>query len=268
MKDNLKLLSFSGGVDSTALAIYLINEKIEFTPVFCDTGWEHPSTMEYINYINEKLFNGSLVTIKSDVYKNGMRDLVEKKKRVPSTKARFCTSELKVLPMIKYVSEVEAEVIFQGIRKDESSARSKMKKAEWSNDFDCYIERPIFDWTKKQCFDLLKENGIKQNPLYTKGCGRVGCFPCVMVNHGELKRVSEFYPEIWDNIRELEKLVGRSFFPPNYIPKRFQTGEDKGKSFPWAKDVQHYLNCEETPEFEQTSFLEPQSCMSIYNLCE
>ena len=31
---------------------------------------------------------------------------------------------------------------------------------------------------------------MKPNPLYLLGAGRVGCFPCVLVNHRELKALS------------------------------------------------------------------------------
>jgi glutaredoxin len=69
------------------------------------------------------------VKISSKKY-NGMFDMVEKKKRFPSPKARFCTEELKVKPMIDFILDTLSEdfITIQGIRKDESAARSKMKK--------------------------------------------------------------------------------------------------------------------------------------------
>jgi hypothetical protein len=52
-----------------------------------------------------------------------------KKKRFPSTKARFCTEELKVKPMIDFILDRKADcLIIQGVRKDESEARSAMKE--------------------------------------------------------------------------------------------------------------------------------------------
>jgi 3'-phosphoadenosine 5'-phosphosulfate sulfotransferase (PAPS reductase)/FAD synthetase len=71
--------------------------------VFCDTGWEHPATYEHILQTTN-LLNVKLVTVKSKKY-NGMVDLAEKKKRFPSSQARFCTSELKSIPFIDYVLE-------------------------------------------------------------------------------------------------------------------------------------------------------------------
>ena len=205
------------------------------------------------------------------MYPNGMEDLVIKKKRVASAKARFCTGELKIKPMINFMNEPlqsDVKVIYTGIRRDESEKRANAKIREYADLYDCWMVNPIVTWTASDVFLLHKRYGIKPNPLYKKGASRVGCFPCVMINHGELKRMQDFYPFVWDKIEHLEKLTGRSFFPPNYIPKRFQTGFDPktGKCFPTAQDIKKYVMS--PTKAGQLSFLEPQTCSSIYNLCE
>jgi 3'-phosphoadenosine 5'-phosphosulfate sulfotransferase (PAPS reductase)/FAD synthetase len=264
----IRVLAYSGGKDSTALLLHLQEKKIEFTAIFCDTGWEHELTYKYLDYINRKLLKNKLVTIRSSVY-SGMRDLVKKKTRVPSMLARFCTSELKVLPMINYVKNINDDVlVYQGIRADESASRALLPKKQWSDDFDAYIERPLLHWSVQDCFDIIHRYKVKVNPLYKLGAKRVGCFPCVLIYHGELKRMTQILPEIWDRIRDLEKAAGgKSFFPPNYIPERFRTGFDpkSGKTFPKWKDVKDYLATR--PQKELTDG-EGSTCMSIYNLCE
>lgn len=94
------IVTFSGGKDSLA-ALLWVREHIttNFTTVFCDTGWEHPLTYEYINRIADKL-HLDLVTLKSHKY-DGMVDLARQKKRWASTRARFCTVELKTKPTIR-----------------------------------------------------------------------------------------------------------------------------------------------------------------------
>ena len=96
------IVTFSGGKDSLASLLWT-REHItkNFTTVFCDTGWEHPLTYEYINRIADKL-HLDLVTLKWKKY-DGMVDLARQKKRWPSTRARFCTQELKTKPCIDYV---------------------------------------------------------------------------------------------------------------------------------------------------------------------
>ena len=121
------IVTFSGGKDSLA-ALLWTREHItkNFTTVFCDTGWEHPLTYEYIHRIADKL-HLDLVTLKSKKY-DGMVDLARQKKRWPSTRARFCTVELKTKPTIDYVlDEVQDNMLMiQGIRAAESASRAKM----------------------------------------------------------------------------------------------------------------------------------------------
>ena len=121
------IVTFSGGKDSLASLLWT-REHItkNFTTVFCDTGWEHPLTYEYINRIADKL-HLDLVTLKSKKY-DGMVDLARQKKRWPSTRARFCTQELKTKPCIDYVlDEVQDNMLMiQGIRAAESASRAKM----------------------------------------------------------------------------------------------------------------------------------------------
>ena len=122
------IVTFSGGKDSLA-ALLWTREHItkNFTTVFCDTGWEHPLTYEYINRIADKL-HLDLVTLKSKKY-DGMVDLARHKKRWPSTRARFCTQELKTKPCIDYVLDKIQDnmLMIQGIRAAESASRAKMQ---------------------------------------------------------------------------------------------------------------------------------------------
>ena len=43
------VVSVSGGKDSAATALWLTDLGIPHERVFCDTGWEHPSTYDYIS---------------------------------------------------------------------------------------------------------------------------------------------------------------------------------------------------------------------------
>jgi len=123
------IVSWSGGKDSQACLIYAVEKygANNVTAVFCDTGWEHDVTYRHVKFICEAL-GVKLVTVKSKVY-DGFVDLAVKKKRMPSTTRRICTVELKIKPMIDYVlSQKGSLLIFQGIRADESEARSEMLK--------------------------------------------------------------------------------------------------------------------------------------------
>lgn len=271
----IRVVQFSGGKDSTALVLWAIEQfGNDFVPMFSDTGWEHPFTLAYVAHINQQLLGGRLVTLTSEKFPDGMVQLVVKKKRVPSAMARFCTSELKTIPSIAFVKRLMMEAndeatVYQGVRADESAKRRHDGASFWSDDYDCQIERPLFSWTAAQVFAMHAKHSIEPNPLYKMGAGRVGCFPCIQVNHPELRRLTETMPEIWDRMAELEAAAaaGRTFFPPNYIPSRFCTRRDAktGVMIPTLDDVRKYVTNPNQPDFWDD---EPRSCMSVYNQCE
>ncbi len=280
------IVSFSGGKDSHACLIEAVNKygagRIE--AVFCDTGWEHPDTYKHITDICTAM-SVKLTTLKSNY---NMVTLAEYKKRFPSTKARFCTSELKMKPMIDYVLSLEDScIIIQGIRANESDARSKMEEEcmyfrsyfqpnakgrkesyrkkdvlSWCSKFDASVSRPIFSWTAQQVIDCILNAGQQPNPLYYRGFTRVGCFPCIMARHSEIR---ELIKDEWaiNRLIEAEIKIGRSFFPPDYIPKY----ACKNRSFPMIPDVIKYLSDKSNPDM-----FEPEggySCMSMFHgLCE
>lgn len=273
----IHVAGFSGGKDSTALLLWLRDQGIDFTACFCDTGWEHGLTYAYIEHINQTLLRGTLIRLTPDEWVpdgttekyHDMRDLVTRKGRVPSVRARFCTEYLKTNPMRAWIERQDDAVMFyQGIRAEESSARAAMAPSEWSDYYDCQVERPLFRWTAAEVFALLAKHGVAANPLYTLGAKRVGCFPCVLTRHAELKRMNTMLPEVWERIAELERLSGRSYFPPEFIPERFNTGRDPktGLSFPTVPDVRRYLFG--AGEEQLTMFGETPACISVYNLCE
>lgn len=133
------IVTFSGGKDSAAALLWIKNNLTQnFDVVFCDTVWESEITYQYIKDICEKI-GKELIVLKSKKY-DGFIDLAKKRKRFPSTKARFCTQELKTIPMINYLLDVVNDdfIVVQGIRKAESESRSKMQ--EQCNYFKYYFE--------------------------------------------------------------------------------------------------------------------------------
>ena len=298
------IVSFSGGKDSQACLIQAVNQygadKIE--AVFCDTGWEHPDTYQHINDVCS-LLNVKLVTVRSKKY-NGFVDMAIKRLRFPSTTRRFCTSELKIKPMIDYIlSLTEPCLIVQGIRAKESTERAKLpyecnyfgeyferttrvrkgKEVQkwkqdyrrkdiirWCKQYDASVLRPIFQWSAQEVINYILGADQKPNPLYSRGVSRVGCFPCIMCRKQEVKLISqeEFgrnrLIDAEQRMRE-ETPKGSSFFPPGYIPKRFC----KNGIYPSVQEVFEYVNRHDAG---MDDMFEPEggySCMSLYHgLCE
>ena len=258
------IISFSGGKDSTALILWAKENLDSFQTIFCDTGWEDNITYDYIEYINQTLLDGNLIVLKSEKY-DGFADLSIKKKRIASTEARYCTTELKIIPTKNYIEQFEDVHLYNGIRAEESSRRAAMDENMFDDYLNCMVHRPILKWTVERVFDIHKKYNVKPNPLYKMGMSRVGCFPCIMSNHKEIKILIKNRPDVIDKIRNLEKIVGTSFFPPVFIPKWACTGMSKnGAKFPTVDDVVKYLS----KDTNQTEMFEMPSCMSFYGLCE
>ena len=289
------IVTFSGGKDSLAALLWL-REHIttNFTTVFCDTGWEHPLTYEYINRIADKL-HLDLVTLKSHKY-DGMVDLARQKKRWASTRARFCTVELKTKPTIDYVlDEVQDNMLMiQGIRGAESPARAKMsaqctyfkyyfepysydkngkpkKHSYRGKDVRAFREkfaddllRPVFDWSAQQVIDYILAAGLEPNPLYTMGYKRVGCWPCVMANQRDILNIAQQSPERIAEIANFERELHSSFFGPDKIPSYAITS---GNKYHNIHDVVRYVQWQNATGslFDDDT---ATSCMSFYGLCE
>lgn len=267
------LISFSGGKDSTALILWAKENLKEFDTVFCDTKWEHPITYDYIDYINKTLLDNKLITVCSDKY-DGFVDLTIKKKCMPSSMSRFCTTELKLEPMKNYINSIRGNYprinIYLGVRADESFKRSLLAENVFDDEYyNAWIKRPLLKWTAKDCFDLMKKWNIEPNPLYKKGMKRVGCMPCIMSNQKDMKQIFLQFPEVESKLIELEK-YGHSFFSPSYIPSRFCSQTHINKSgetikYPTIQDVKSYILGQEQDQL----FDEPvERCMSIYSICE
>jgi len=272
MEDRINWINVSGGKDSTALLLWTLSEGIpNCRYVYADTGHEHPSVYEYLDYLEVQ----TGVEIER-VETEGFLELCKRKQRFPSAKARFCTEFLKVKPLAKYMDAAEdsaqnnPHLVWVGIRAEESPARADLPEAMMSNVK--YPPRktswqlrhhPLLSWLVHDVFDIHHHHGIKPNPLYQMGMHRVGCFPCIMARKNELRTIFKRFPEVVDKLRDWEEQVAAAskrgegtFFPHDDLPDGVTGGID---TF-----VAYLDDGPELPGLEQ----DVKGCMSVYGLCE
>lgn len=223
----LHVLSISGGKDSTAAALWLREQGIDHVRVFMDTGWEHPDLYAHLDYLERELgpivrLTPTLPEVPADMLPEveAIEALVGalpsafvrwcvKKGMFPSRMRRFCTQQLKVFPFIAWCEDQDDEIVnVVGIRAEESAVRAGLPEREQMSGAD-HVEvwRPLIRWTEQQVIDIHTRHGVRPCALYLRGASRVGCWPCIMSNKGELELLGRDNRRV-EAIRRLEALVG------------------------------------------------------------
>ncbi|VVM71535.1 phosphoadenosine phosphosulfate reductase family protein [Pseudomonas viridiflava] len=239
------IVSVSGGKDSTAtLLVAIALDTPNLQAVFADTGNEHDQTYEYLDYlalatgvtitrvkadftqriegkrrfietkwreqgIDEEVVQAALGVLKPTG--NPFLDLCIWKGRFPSRKAQFCTMELKRDPMLEQVvlpllGKGDMIMSWQGVRADESINRRYLPECDEVGG-GLFNYRPILKWNIPAVFEAHRYMGIKPNPLYSQGMGRVGCMPCINCRKDELREIALRFPEVIDRIDRWERIT-------------------------------------------------------------
>lgn len=256
----ITVLSLSGGKDSTAAALWLREQGIPHVRLFMDTGWEHTSLYEHLDYLEAEL--GPIVRIQSDIgvpdgYAAEVAELearlgrpspmvrwAVKKAMFPSRVRRWCTQELKVRPFLRWVDEQNCEVLnIVGIRAEESAARSGLPEREpMAGAEHVEVWRPLINWTEQDVIDIHTRHSVRPCRLYLEGASRVGCWPCIMARKSELRMLGDDDVRV-SIIRDLEALIWRAVkdrervhnHPPAFYQSRAPNAEGVYPSVPIDK---------------------------------
>jgi 3'-phosphoadenosine 5'-phosphosulfate sulfotransferase (PAPS reductase)/FAD synthetase len=196
--------SVSGGKDSAAVSLHLKEMGIEHTRVFADTGWEHPKTYDYLRGPLTAAL-GPIVEVRGARL---LKDLVRHKRIFPDRTKRFCTTELKVRPILAYIDSLDEDVVnVIGIRRAESEARANVREWEDSAALGVEVWRPLVDWSLDDVKGIHTRHNLSPNPLYAMGATRVGCWPCIHARQSEIVLVADTDPARIAELRNLEDEV-------------------------------------------------------------
>jgi 3'-phosphoadenosine 5'-phosphosulfate sulfotransferase (PAPS reductase)/FAD synthetase len=209
---------------------------------------------------------------------NPFLDMCLWKGMFPSRTKAFCSEELKRNPIMRQVQDPllaagDDVISWQGVRRDESIRRRDLPENECKqtlpNGAELWNYRPILDWTAEDCFAMHRKHGIKHNPLYEMGMGRVGCMPCINCRKSELLEISKRFPEAIDRIEQWEAAVKRaskvgdaSFFPD---PDRQAGKQMRGvrNMVEWSKTGRGGREYDWIKSMDDGPL-----CSSVYGLCE
>ncbi|MGF1514877.1 MAG: phosphoadenosine phosphosulfate reductase family protein [Elainellaceae cyanobacterium] len=184
------ILGLSGGKDSTALAVFMrqMHPELEIEYFFCDTHKELPETEEYLDRIEARL-GIQIVRLEAergfdhwlDVYGGAL----------PSPRMRWCTKQMKIIPLEKYIGD-DAAVSYIGIRADEHRDGYISKKPNIT---------PVFPFkehglVKADIYRLLEESGIGM-PDYYRWRSRSGCSFCFFQRKYEWVMLAQEHPDLF-----------------------------------------------------------------------
>ena len=191
------MVSFSGGKDSTVVSS-LVRNALSTNAVrhfYGDTTLEFESTEEYVKRLrNESVRAGDFSTAKNRV--KNFEDLCGVY-GPPSRVMRWCCTVFKTGALIENINKAYKEhtsvLSFQGIRKYESTSRSKYERESTNSKIAKQkTVLPIFEWTDFDVWLYILSNEIDFNDAYRFGYTRVGCWCCP--NNGAW---SEFLSKIY-----------------------------------------------------------------------
>jgi len=190
-----KYLSFGGGVNSVAMMLMLLDQKVEFEAIFVDHGTDWPETYEYFNMFQvwlEDNCHKQIVVLKPDVQEfDNLYEYYWEKKWVPSFMRRICTDKFKIRPIHKHVEKPCFMLL--GIDAGEQK-RAKISINKGIENRYPLIENEI---DRDGCKKIIIDHDL---PVPMKS----GCYICPFQRVGQWKELRKIHPDLFCKAQQLE----------------------------------------------------------------
>lgn len=137
----------------------------------------------------------------------------------------WCNSRLKIEPIRKYLKKIDEPVIqYVGIAYDEPKRYNKLNH-------NTHIA-PLYDLkiTEKEAMEICKKYDLL-SPIYETSF-RGGCWFCPKQSLKQLKNLYFNYPELWNELRKMEKDSHNTFKPNTtleQLEERFRNDDKENK---------------------------------------
>jgi 3'-phosphoadenosine 5'-phosphosulfate sulfotransferase (PAPS reductase)/FAD synthetase len=224
--------SFSGGKDSTAMVLHMIERGDHLDEVvFCDTTMEFPAMLRHVEKVKQVVEAAGIkfTTLRADrdfeYYLTAM-PILNRKPTSPhfgvpgygwaGHNSRWCTTSLKTDPINRHLRTLREnyEVIqYIGIAADEDYRLDRKNNQNTSH------RHPLREWgwvedeALKYCYDRgydwegLYE--LKRNPK--TGKARVSCWCCPLQSYEDLRTLRQHFPELWEKLLDLDSRQPKDF---------------------------------------------------------
>jgi hypothetical protein len=152
-----------------------------------------------------------------------------------SAKARYCTSDMKIQPINKFLRQFDRVISVEGIRAEESKSRASkpctmVRKAITTRTRNATTWNAIHDWTIEDVYgsygntlmdlkfarDYFNYTGLihpdwQFHPAYAMGNERLSCALCVLGSVNDIKNGIRHNPELADTLIDMEIQSGFTF---------------------------------------------------------
>lgn len=236
------ILSYGAGVNSTALAILLINNGWRGEIVFADTGCEWLETYCFMDYFEAEWLkpkHSHVVRLKGRPWQRYLEgaeliDYCESAKVIPLAAVRWCTMRWKVQPLERYA---EGQRFMLGIAAEEAHRQIE-------------AIRPLVDWgvDRDGCVEIIKAEGL---PVPRKS----GCYICPFQRDSQWRELWERYPDLFDRAMCLEESVQRT------KPSRFKATIDPAGKITLRMRKAAYEAQMTLPDIDMDSLRRYQPCI-------
>jgi len=256
-KPEYYLVSLSGGKDSTAMLLRMLEEGMQIDCIlFCDTGLEFPEMYMHLNQLEQDI-GREITRVRSNYsfeYLMFDKPVARKGKSLFTQKyganytgygwagpgVRWCTAQLKDVPKEAFLRTLRKEytvIEYVGLAADE------LYRLERKSNQNPNHRHPLVDWgmTEQDCLQYCYDRGYTWSGLY-EHFKRVSCWCCPLQTLNELRQLYRFYPDLWQKLKEWDKRNWRKFradYSVEELEIRFQFEEEcvrfgkpiKGRSF-------------------------------------
>ncbi len=222
-KPKKHIVSLSGGKDSTAMLLRMIEEKMPVDIIlFCDTGLEFDAMYRHLEKL-EKYIGKPITRLKSPhTFEYLFFEHMPKRKNLEligrkgyswaGPRNRWCTAMLKTRIVNKYLRELSDKyelVQYIGIAADEPQRVHE-------------FNYPLVDWgmTEADCLAYCKERGFDWEGLYDI-FHRVSCWCCPLQSLDELRQLRRHFPDLWERLRYMDAHTWRTFLK-NYSVEQLE----------------------------------------------
>lgn len=239
------LVSFSGGKDSTAMLLMMLERgEPVHAVVFFDTGWEFPQIFDHLERVEretgieivrlkpERSFNYWMYERPIIARKGPMKGQVHRiGNGWPSWIRRWCTG-IKIDALDKYrksIGDSQQCIGFAADEKHRTETKSQKK---------AIARYPLIEYgvTEAEALEYCYGHGYTWGGLYNYFT-RVSCFCCPLQGLAELRAIRKNYPPLWKEILRMDASIPKhnrgfqGYKTAHDIERRFAAEDKQGLLF-------------------------------------